>query len=65
MREKHDQRSGQECFYCAVVRTDSYCKEDVVGHVQQISMIESLFLSLPHCVLDIFATGKHVNRGDE
>ena len=26
-------------------------------------MIVSMFLSLPHCSLDIFATGTHVNRG--
>ena len=28
-------------------------------------MIVSIFLSLPHCALDIFATGKHVNQRDE
>ena len=24
-----------------------------------------MFLSLPHCNLDIFSTGKHVNHGDD
>ena len=28
-------------------------------------MIVSIFLSLSHCALDIFATGKHVNHRDE
>ena len=50
----------------AMVRTNSGCKEEVVGHVQQnMSMIESVFQSLPHCALDIFATGKLINRRGE
>ena len=28
-------------------------------------MIVCMFLSLPHCALDIFATGKHINHGGE
>ena len=28
-------------------------------------MIASIFLSLPHCALGIFATGKYVNHRDE
>ena len=28
-------------------------------------MIVSMFLSLSHCALDIFATGKHVNNRGE
>ena len=28
-------------------------------------MIVSMFLPLPHCALDIFATGKRVNHGDQ
>ena len=28
-------------------------------------MIVSMFLSLPHCALDIFATGKRVNHGGQ
>ena len=28
-------------------------------------MIVSMFLSLLRCALDVFATGKHVNHGDE
>ena len=31
----------------------------------EFSMIVSMFLSLPHCALDIFATGKCVNHGGE
>ena len=47
----------------AVVRTNCHCKEEVVGHVQQKSLIVSMFLSLPQCALEIFATGKRVNHG--
>ena len=48
----------------AVIRTNSHYKEVVVGHVpKNISKIVSMFLSLPHCVLDILVTGKRVNRG--
>ena len=28
-------------------------------------MIVSIFLSVSHCALDIFGTGKHVSQGDE
>ena len=36
----------------AVVCTNSHCKEEVVCHMQQnISMIMSMFLFLPHCTL--------------
>ena len=31
----------------------------------EISVIVSIFLSLSHCSLVIFATGKHVNHRDE
>ena len=31
----------------------------------EISMIVSIFLSLSHCALGIFTTGKHVNHRDE
>ena len=48
----------------AVTRTSSHCKEEVVG-ATEISMIVSMFLSLPHCALDIFATGKRVKHGGE
>ena len=49
----------------AVVHTNFHCKE-VVGHVQQnIFMIASLFLSLSHCALYIFANGKSINHGGE
>ena len=49
----------------AVIRTNSHCKEEVVGHWQQIFMIMSLFVSLPHCTFDIFANGKGINHGGE
>ena len=45
-----------------VVRTNSLCKREVVGHVQQISMTVSMSLSLPHCTMGIFATGKRFNH---
>ena len=49
-----------------VVCTNSYYKEDMVGHVQQsISFIVSSFLSLPHSILGIFATKKCVNNESE
>ena len=48
----------------AVVRINSLSKEVVVGHVPKfISMIVSMFLSLPGCTLSIEVTGKRVNRG--
>ena len=49
----------------SIVCTNSHCKEEVVGQVQQKSMIVSIFLYLSHCAWDIFATGKHVNHGGE
>ena len=48
----------------AVARTNSHCKQEVVS-ATEISMIVSMFLSLPHCALDIFATGKRVKHGGE
>ena len=49
-----------------VVCTNSYYKEDMVGHVQQsISFIVSSFLSLPDSILGIFATKKCVNNESE
>ena len=48
----------------AVVRINSLSKEVVVGHVPKfISMIVSMFLSVPGCTLSIEVTGKRVNRG--
>ena len=36
----------------------------MVGHVpKNISKIVFMFLSLPHCALDIFVTEKRINRG--
>ena len=48
----------------AVVRRNSLIKEVVVGYVPKfISMIVSMFLSLPGCTLSTEVTGKRVNRG--
>ena len=48
----------------AVVRINSLSKEVVIGHVTKfISMIVSMFLSLPGCTLSIEVTGKRVNCG--
>ena len=54
--------SGVEKNAAALVRTNSVCKEGVIGHV---SLIVCMFLSLPHCALGFFATAKPVNHGDE
>ena len=46
----------------ALIRINSYSEEMVVGHVPlNISKIVFMFLSLSHCVVDIFATGKRIN----
>ena len=46
-------------YTVAVNLTNSHCKEEFSGHVQQNNFtITSMFLSLLHCALDIFATGK-------
>ena len=48
----------------AVICINSYNDEVVVGHVpKNMSKIVYMFLSLPHCALDIFVTGKRTNRG--
>ena len=57
-----ERTNGVEKNAVARVRTNSYCKGKVVGHV---SLIVSMFLFLPYCTLGIFATGKRVNHGVE
>ena len=48
----------------AVIRINSYSKELLVGHVlKNVSKIVFMFLSLPHCALGIFVTGKRINHG--
>ena len=48
----------------SVICANSYCKEDVVDvQYNNISMIGSMFLSLSHCALDIFAIEKYVDHG--
>ena len=48
----------------AVIRINSYSEEVVLGHVpKNMSKIVFMFLSLPHCALDIFVIGKRINRG--
>ena len=50
----------------AVVCTNSHCKEEVVGHVQQnIPFIVLIIIPLPHCALGISVSGKRVNHGGE
>ena len=50
----------------SLVRANSHCKEEVIfPFTTEISMIVSIFLSLSHCALDIFAIGKQVNHIDE
>ena len=45
----------------ALFRTNSHCKEEMVGHVRQ--KYPWLYLWLPHSTLDIFATRKRINDG--
>ena len=46
-----------------MIRISSCSKENVVGYVpQNISEVFSLYLSLPHCYLELEVTGKRVNR---
>ena len=48
----------------ALIRISSYSEEMVVGHVPlNISKIVFMFLSLSHCVVDIFATEKRISWG--
>ena len=49
----------------SLVHTNSHCRGGMVVHAKEISMIASIFLSLSHCALGIFGTGKRVNRSDE
>ena len=47
----------------AVACINSYCKEEPICN---INLHDSIYvLSLPHCALDIFVTGKRVNHGAE
>ena len=48
----------------AVIRINSYSEEVMVGHVpKNMSKIVFMFLSVPHCALDIFVTEERINRG--
>ena len=48
----------------AVVRINSRNEEVVVGHVPKlISIVVSMYLSLPCCTLSIEVAGKRINRG--
>ena len=48
----------------AVICINSYSEEVVVGHVpKNMSKILFMFLSLPHCALDIFVTGNRIILG--
>ena len=47
----------------AMIRISSFSEERVVGHVlKNMSKIVFMFLSLSHCDLDIFVTGKNIDR---
>ena len=46
-----------------VARTNSHRKQELLAMCNMnISMTVSIFLYLPYCAFDIFATGKLVNR---
>ena len=48
----------------AVIRVNFYGEEVVFRHVpKNMSKIIFMFLSLPHCALNIFVTGKRINHG--
>ena len=48
----------------AVICMNSYSEELLVEYMlKNMSKIVFMFLSLPHCALDIFVTGKRINRG--
>ena len=48
----------------AVVRINSRNEEVVVGHVPKlISMVVSMYLSLPRCTFSVEVTVKRINRG--
>ena len=46
-----------------MIRISSYSEEVVVSRgPKNMSKIVFIFLSLPQCALDIFVTGKRINR---
>ena len=48
----------------AMTRINSYSEEVVVGQMpKNMSKIVFMFLSLPHCALDIFVSRKRFNHG--
>ena len=48
----------------ALIRINFYSEDVVVGHgPKNMYKIVFMFLSLPHCALDIFVTRKRINRG--
>ena len=49
----------------SVVLTNSRCKKGAWPCTTETSMIASIFLSLSHCALDIFATGENVKQRGE
>ena len=49
----------------AKVHTNCHCKGGSWSSATEISMIVSMFLSLLHWALNIFATGKRVNHVNE
>ena len=64
IREKANQGSGQECCFFGSYEF-SLNRRSGCPCATEISMIVSIFLSMSHCALGIFATRKHVNHRDE
>ena len=59
---KKEPSNGLDKNAVTVIHLNSCGKEEVVGHVpQNILKMVSLYLSLPHCYLELEVTGKHVN----
>ena len=48
----------------AIIRSDSWKKETIVGHVpQNISKTCSMFLKVPNTSIEVQVVGKRLNRG--
>ena len=59
-----EQSNGVHKNAVAVIRLNNCGKEEVVSYVpQSISKVVSLYLSLPHCYLELEVTGERVNSG--
>ena len=64
LKRKKEPTNKMDKTAVAVIRINSYSEEVVVGPVpKNLSKILFMFLSLSHCALDIFVTGKRINHG--